>query len=81
MLVHFDAFLFFLLACHAESIQSPSQYDECACVQWVGIQAEKLREAKVQVKCPALKISLFESQVTFRADLIALPLQTVTNGG
>ena len=54
ILVDFDAFLFFLLACHAESMQSTIQE----------AQAEKLREAKVWIKCPALKVSLFEPQVT-----------------
>jgi len=51
------------------------------CSEGQEAQAEKLREAKVRAKCPALKVSLFEPQVTFRGDLIALPLQTVTNGG
>ena len=51
------------------------------CSQGREAQAKKFREAKVRVKCPALKVSLFEPQVTFRGDLIALPLQIVTNGG
>ena len=50
------------------------------CSEGQEAQAEKLREAKVRVKCLALKVSLFEPQVTFRGDLIALPLQIVTNG-
>jgi len=35
------------------------------CSEGQEAQAKKLREAKVWVKCPASKASLFEPQVTF----------------